>query len=125
LKDSLTAGVANEQGYRVTEEMAPPHLPVKVLSTPSMVQLIEETCHRAVQPHLEEFEVTVGTHICVSHTGAAMAGEDVTVACTVESIDKRRLEFRVTVRAPSGVISEGTHQRAVLDARRYGAAAAR
>jgi len=120
VKDSLAVGLAAEQSYTVTEDMKPGHLPVAVLSTPSMIQLIEGTCLVTAQPHLDDNEVTVGTHVCVSHSGAAMAGEEVTVSCTLSTIEKRRLTFDVSVRAPSGVISEGTHQRAVIDASRFG-----
>ena len=120
VKDTLAVGMRDEQTYTVTEAMSPPHLPVAVLSTPYMVQLIEGTCLAAVQPHLDDGELTVGTHICVSHAGAAMAGEDVTVTCALDTIEKRRLTFAVTVQAPSGVISEGTHQRAVIQSSRFG-----
>jgi fluoroacetyl-CoA thioesterase len=120
VKDTLAAGISLESTYAVTKDMAPPHLPVAVLSTPSMVQLIEATCLNAAQPHLDDGEVTVGTHICVSHAGAAMAGEDVTVTCTLDTVEKRRLTFNVAVRAANGIISEGTHQRAVIDASRFG-----
>jgi fluoroacetyl-CoA thioesterase len=120
MKDTLVAGLTAEQTYTVTEDMKPGHLPVAVLSTPSMIQLIEGTCLGAAQPHLDDGEVTVGTHVCVSHSGAAMAGEQVTVTCTLSKIEKRRLTFDVRVQAPSGVISEGTHQRAVIDASRFG-----
>lgn len=120
MKDTLKPGAAGEESFAVTEDMAPPHLPVKVLSTPAMVQLIETACHHAAEPHLDEGEVTVGTHICVSHDGAVMAGEEVTVACELETVEKRRLTFRVRVRGPRSDISAGTHQRAVMDARRFG-----
>jgi fluoroacetyl-CoA thioesterase len=112
--------VALERTYTVTEDMAPAHLPVMVLSTPSMVQLIEATCLSAAQPHLDDDEVTVGTHICVSHSAAAMAGEDIRVACLLRAVERRRLTFDVKVTGSNGVISEGTHQRAVVDARRFG-----
>ena len=49
-----------------------------------------------------------------------MAGEEVTVACELETVEKRRLTFRVRVRGPRSDISAGTHQRAVMDARRFG-----
>ena len=120
MKDTLAVGLTASQTYTVTKEMAPPHLPVAVLSTPSMIQLIEGTCLQAAQPHLDDGEVTVGTHVCVSHSGAAMAGEDVEVRCELTAIEKRRLTFSVLVTAPSGTISEGTHQRAVIDANRFG-----
>ena len=115
MRDSLAQGVALERTYTVTEDMAPAHLPVKVLSTPSMVQLIEATCLSAAQPHLDENEVTVGTHICVSHTGPARAGEKVTIKCRLKEINKRRLTFDVEVIALQGPISTGTHERAVVD----------
>ena len=120
MKDTLAAGVSREQSYTVTDDMAPPHLPVKVLSTPSMIQLIEGTCLVAAHEHLDDGELTVGTHVCVSHSGAAMSGQDVTVRCELTSVERRRLTFTVSVEAPAGTISEGTHQRAVIDANRFG-----
>lgn len=116
----MVVGIAGEQTYTVTEDMKPGHIPVAVISTPSMIGLIEGTCLMTAAAHLDDGEVTVGTHVCVSHSGAAMAGEDVVVTCTLDTIEKRRLTFGVKVTAPSGVISEGTHQRAVINANRFG-----
>jgi fluoroacetyl-CoA thioesterase len=120
MKDSLAEGISTEQTYTVTKEMAPPHLPVVVISTPSMIQLIEGTCLQLAQEHLDDGELTVGTHVCVSHQGAAMEGESVVVSASLDTIEKRRLTFGVRVTAPSGVISEGTHQRAVIQSNRFG-----
>lgn len=91
-----------------------------VLSTPSMIGLIEGTCLAAAQEHLDDSEVTVGVHVCVSHRGAAFEGEEVTVSARLKEVDKRRLTFDVEVRSPREVISHGTHQRAVVDASRFG-----
>ena len=120
MKPSLTAGLAGAESYAVTDDMAPPHLPVAVLSTPSMVLLIEAACLALAQSHLDDGEVTVGTHICVSHLGAAMVGESVDVRCTLEAVEKRRLTFNVVVEGKNGLISDGTHQRAVVDSSRFG-----
>ena len=120
MKDTLEVGLTGEQTVTVTDEMKPGHLPVAVLSTPSMVQLIEMTCLMTAQPHLDDNEVTVGTHVCVSHAGAVMAGEEVVIACRLAQVEKRRLTFDVNVTGPNGVISEGTHQRAVVDSSRFG-----
>ena len=49
-----------------------------------------------------------------------MSGQEVVVRAALSTVDRRRLTFDVTVTAPSGVISEGTHQRAVIDANRFG-----
>ena len=120
MKASLTAGLSHEIKTTVTEDMSPQHLPVAVLSTPRMVGLIEDACHRGVQPHLDEVETTVGVHINVSHTGPAHAGEEVTVKIRVAEIRKRRLYFAVEVHSPEGPISTGTHERAVVDTSRFG-----
>jgi len=118
--ETLSVGLEGEQTFTVTREMSPAHLPVPVLSTPTMVQLIEQTCLVSVQPLLEEGQTTVGTHICVSHVRAAAEGQDVTVHSRLAEINKRRLTFEVTVDGPAGRLSEGTHQRAVVDFRQMG-----
>jgi fluoroacetyl-CoA thioesterase len=120
MKDSLQPGVEGRTVTTVTPEMSPPHLPTKVLSTPSMIQLMEMTCLQAVQAHLEGSEATVGTHVCVSHVAAAAAGEDVTVTATLVEVVKRRLTFTVAAHAGDRLLGEGTHQRAVIDTSRFG-----
>jgi len=119
MKQSLVVGVEHESHHRVTPEMSPAHLPAKVLSTPAMIQLMEWTCHETVQPHLDEGETTVGTHVNVSHTGPAAAGEEVSVRARLAAVEKRRLTFEVEVLSPRGTISSGTHQRAVVDLTRF------
>jgi fluoroacetyl-CoA thioesterase len=120
VKDSLQPGLTAETTHTVTEDMAPPHLPVKVLSTPSMIGLIERTCFACAQPHLDATETTVGTHVNVSHTGAVRAGEPVTVKSRLSAINKRRLTFETEVIGPRGPVSTGTHERAVVDFTRMG-----
>ncbi len=120
MQDSLVVGLEAESVYAVTEDMSPPHLPMKVLSTPAMIQLIEATCLNTAEPHLDEHETTVGTHVNVSHSGPASAGEKVTVKVKLTEIIKRRLVFETEVRSSRGVISEGSHQRAVIDTSRFG-----
>lgn len=120
MKDSLEVGIEGEARYTVTKDMSAPHLPVVVLSTPSMISLIEQTCLLAVQKHLDEGETTVGTHVCVSHQAAATEGEEITIRCRLTRIDRRRLTFDVEVDGPRARLSEGTHQRAVVSPGRLG-----
>ncbi|MGH8975621.1 MAG: thioesterase family protein [Acidimicrobiia bacterium] len=119
MKATLTAGIEHEATFTVTREMSPPHLPVVVLATPIMVGLIEDTCLKSVAAHLDDGETTVGTHVCVSHTGAAREGEDVRVTSRLAKVERRRLTFEVEVHAPAGRISDGTHERAVIDTARF------
>lgn len=114
MNETLVVGISNETTHTVTKDMSPGHLPMVVLSTPTMVELIEGTCSSSVQEHLDEGEVTVGTHICVSHEAAAGEGEQFVIRSRLSQIDRRRLTFDVEVQGARGVISRGTHQRAVI-----------
>lgn len=120
MKDSLAVGLTNEMTHTVTKAVSPGHIPMVVLSTPSMVGLIEQCCLLATQPHLDEGEATVGTHICVSHDSAVGEGEQFVIRCRLTSVDRRRLTFDVEVDGPNGQVSRGTHQRAVISLGRIG-----
>ena len=119
MKDSLAPGVEASASYTVTDDMSPPHLPMKVLSTPSMIMLMEQTCLQSVLDHLDDGESTVGTHVCVSHAAAAASGESVTITSKLAEVTKRRLTFEVKATAGEKLLGEGTHQRAVIDTRRF------
>ena len=117
---AIEIGLSDEKRYRVTDEMAPPHLPVKVLGTPNMIGLIEGTCLMATQPFLEKGQATVGTHVCVSHQGAAPSGQEIAIRCKLVKIEKRRLTFETEVECQGRLISKGTHERAIIDTTRFG-----
>ncbi len=119
MKESLAPGIEHVMDATVTREMSPPHLPRVVLSTPSMVQLIEQTCLLGVAPHLDENETTVGTHVCVSHVAAATEDEVVTVHARLADVTKRRLQFEVRAQVGDRLLGEGTHERAVIDLSRF------
>ena len=114
MKDTLAVGISGSTRHVVTPDMSPAHLPNKVLSTPSMVQLIEMTCLATAQPHLDDGETTVGVHVCVSHATSVSAGEEVEVQCELTERDRRRLTFDTTVTSGDRIVSEGTHQRFVV-----------
>ena len=107
MHDTLAIGLRGSSRHLVTDDMAPPHLPSKVLSTPSMIQLIEWTCLVTAQEHLEDHETTVGIHVCVSHAASVAAGDEIDIVCELTEIDRRRLVFATTVTAGERVVSEG------------------
>ncbi len=114
MKESLTTGIRGHAQHVVTEDMAPHHLPTKVLSTPAMIGLIEQTCLLTAQEHLDEGETTVGIHVCVSHAASVPAGDTIDIDCELTELDRRRLVFETRVTSGDKVVSEGTHQRFVV-----------
>jgi predicted thioesterase len=116
MKQSLKIGIQGRSQHVVDDTMSPAHLRAKVLSTPSMIGLIENTCLTVMQPHLDEDETTVGIHVCVSHAASVRAGETVEIECELTEVDRRRLVFETKVTSGDVVVSEGTHQRFVVPA---------
>jgi predicted thioesterase len=116
----LEPGLGTTSTVTVTAEMSPPHLaPTVVLSTPMMIQLMEQASLDAVQPHLGAARTSVGTHVNVSHESAAHEGEEITVASLLTAVDGRRLTFDVTVTAGRRTIGRGSHSRFVVDRDRF------
>lgn len=119
MRPSLVVGLAESANFEVGDEDLVTHVPGGLLATPAMIAYIEYTCAAALVSHLDEGETTVGTHVCVSHEGAAWSGETIAVRCHVDRIERRRVTFGVEVDSPRSMISNGTHERAVVNLDRY------
>jgi predicted thioesterase len=121
MKDSLKPGLTGEKHVTVTREMGVAHLgdAGAVLSTPSMIQIMEQTCHEAMLPHLDAGEGSVGTMVHVWHRAAAKSGEEVVSRCKLIERDRRRVVLEVQVDAGDRRIGDGTHERFVVDLSRF------
>ena len=92
---------------------------VFVLATPHLVGLFEGTAVRALHPHLEVGQSSVGTHVDIRHLKATPVGDTVTLTAEVTSVDGRRVTFNVTAEDSSGLAGEGTHERVLVDLERF------
>jgi len=128
MKASLCAGLRHELSYRVPVGKTVPHVypesalfraMPEVFATAYMVGLIEWACLEAMEPHLDPGEKSVGTDIRVSHSAATPPGFEVRVEVVVEKVEGRRIFFRVDVHDGIDPISSGTHERFVIDTRRF------
>jgi fluoroacetyl-CoA thioesterase len=114
----LTVGRTHSRSVMVTDDMTPSHLrsePIRVLSTPDMIRLIEQTAIEAVTPCLAPGQATVGTRVDIAHLAATPVGMTVTITVEVVEIDRRRLGFRVQVRDELDEAGKGTHERFIVD----------
>jgi fluoroacetyl-CoA thioesterase len=92
----------------------------EVFATGFLVGLVEWTCIQALLPHLDwPREQSLGTHVDLSHAAPTPPGRTVTVRVTLSRVEGRRLAFDVQARDDAGVVSEGTHERVVVDAERF------
>ena len=114
----LAPGLKHTQSVVVTAEMTPPHLrsePIRVLATPDMVRLVEQTAIQAVQPLLKPGQTSVGTKVEIAHLAATPEGMKVTITVELTAVDRRRLSFRFEVHDEVEKVGEGTHERFVVD----------
>ena len=118
----IEKGIKGHLEEMVTPEMSAARVGsglVDVLATPMMIALIEKTCNECVLPHLEAGQGTVGTLVNVSHTAATPIGMRVWCDAELVEVDRRRLVFKVQAFDPCGLIGEGTHERFIIDTKKF------
>jgi len=122
MKDSLAPGIELERTIKTTPEMGVSHLGEGpgVFSTPSMIGQMEQTCLKCAEDHLDEGEQTVGTMVHIWHRAALPIGEEVTLRCKLLERKGRALLFEVEAVAGDKKIGDGTHERYVIDTKRFG-----
>ncbi len=121
MKDSLAVGISNEKQVAISPQMGVSHLGEGpgVLSTPSMIGLIEQTSLESVSPHLDDNEQTVGTMVHIWHRSAVSIGEEVKIESNLIEQDRRKLLFEVRVTHGDQVVGDGTHERFVIDLNKF------
>jgi fluoroacetyl-CoA thioesterase len=134
MKDSLKPGLSFGFDFVVPENRTVPYLlpesaefqqMPRVLASGFMVGLIEWACIQAVNPHLDwPKEQTVGIAFHLSHTAATPPGLTVRVEVRLEQMEGRKLTFAVSADDGVDKISQGTHDRFVIEAARFNAKAA-
>lgn len=92
---------------------------VPVLGTPRVVALAEEATCRAVQGHLRDNETTVGSEVQLTHLAPTRVGGNVSADAVLDSIEGRRLCFKVTVNDTIGLIAAGYITRVLVDRNRF------
>lgn len=90
-----------------------------VYATPALVALMELTAKTLVASALEEGETTVGTHMDLRHTKAAVPGEAIRCVATLLSMSGRKLSFEVEAFLGEDSIGKAVHERYVVDSQRF------
>ena len=129
MRQTLCAGLEGTYRYKVPASKTVPRiyedapdfqLMPEVLATGFMVALVEWACIELIKPHLDwPREQTLGTHVDLSHLAATPPGLTVSVSTRVESVEGRKLVFRVSAHDGIDTITEGRHERHVIEAERF------
>ena len=92
---------------------------VPVLSTPMLIQLVEEAAMQCVATALDPDEVTLGTHVDLAHLAATPVGLIVRTEVEILKVDGRRIEYAFTAFDEREKIAEGTHERYVTSREKF------
>ena len=92
-----------------------------VLSTPSMIMEMEETCRLLLK---EQFVSdpdwdSVGTIVDIKHLAATPVGAEVSFRAKVVSVQGRRVMFEVEARDRLERLGEGRHERFIINVPRF------
>ncbi len=90
-----------------------------VMSTPTMIGMMELAAMNALAAYLEAGEGSVGVGIEVQHVAATPPGHRVRAEAELTKAEGRRLEFRVRAFDEAEEIGSGTHRRAVIDRAKF------
>ncbi|MCR5548320.1 MAG: thioesterase family protein [Bacteroidales bacterium] len=118
----LETGIKGRQDDVVTEDKLARNVGsglVRVYATAMMIALTEKAAVLSVEPFLEEGQGTVGTLVNMSHVSATPLGMKVWAETELVEIDRRKLTFKVAAYDERGLIGEGTHERFIIDNRRF------
>ncbi|SFG10828.1 Thioesterase superfamily [Desulfotomaculum arcticum] len=130
---SLYPGLSFEFKFKIPESKTVPflypespefRLMPKVLATGFMVGLFEWACIQAINPYIDwPNEQTVGIDVKLSHQAATPPGLTVTVQVKLEKVEGRKLIFYIVADDGVDKISEGRHERFIIDAAKFNAKA--
>lgn len=92
---------------------------IDVLSTPSLIGLLECAAKNAVDLHLPTGYSTVGIRVDVKHLAATPIGMKVKAMAELIEIDGKRLVFKIEAYDEKEKIMEGLHERFIVDVEKF------
>ncbi len=118
----LSKGLKFSKKFKVTKEHTAKHLgsgDVEVLSTPSLILFMEETCRVFTDKYLPEDQTTVGTLVNVRHMKAAPVDAEIEIRAEMLSIDGRRLTYWIEAWWGDKKIGQGVHERVIVNKKEF------
>ena len=92
---------------------------VDVLSTPRLVQLLEEAAIKAIQEFVPPDQLSLGTQVKIKHLSPTPLGKKVTAHALLKEVDKNRLFFLVEAYDEMEKVAEGEHERILVSKERF------
>lgn len=131
MSPDLKPGVSFDWTYTVPERATVPRLyhdtgfcldMPDVLATGYMVGMMELACVNGIMPYVDwPREQSVGVHVSFSHLAATPPGMTLQIRGEVVEVEGRRVKFRVEAWDGVDKITEGVHERMIIDPAKFNA----
>ncbi len=118
----MVPGLAGKSEMIVKEEDLVSQLgnvPVAVLSTPRLIQLLEAAAVDAIRDFIPPDQISLGTEIKIRHLSATPLGMKVTASALLKSVEEKRLFFLVDAYDEKEKVAEGEHERVLVSKERF------
>ena len=122
MRDKIDVGRTYQSQTRVEEWMTAEkagNRGVDVLSTPQLLQLVEDASMQCLAPLMEPNEISLGTHVDIAHLSATPVGLIVRTEVEIIKVDGRRVEFAFSTFDEREKVADGTHERYVTTREKF------
>ena len=122
MRDKIDVGRTYRSQTRVEEWMTAEkagNRGVDVLSTPQLLQLVEDAAMQCLAPLMEPNEISLGTHVDIAHLSATPVGLIVRTEVEIIKVDGRRVEFAFSTFDEREKVADGTHERYVTTREKF------
>jgi predicted thioesterase len=113
----MIPGLMGTSEMAVKEEDLVSHLgdmTIHVLSTPRLIQLMEEAAINAIRDILPSDRLSLGTQIKIKHLSATPLGMKVKAHAILKEVQRNRLLFLVDAYDEKEKVAEGEHERVLV-----------
>ena len=118
LKQGSAATIERVVGERETSAAAGTS-DVAMLSTPNLILFAEQAIWAALEGRLEPGTSAVEHRVEISHLAPTPVGAKVRAEAVLETVDGRRLVFRVSVSDDRGLVAAGRFTRVIVSKDRF------
>jgi predicted thioesterase len=94
-------------------------VPMNVLSTPRLIQLLEAAAIEAIHEFIPTEKVSLGTEVKIKHLSPTPLGMKVTAHAILKRVDGNRLFFLVDAFDEIEKVAEGEHERVLVSKDRF------
>src|SRR4030042_3454347 len=94
-------------------------VPVDVLSTPRLIQLLETAAVEAIHDFIPTDQLSLGTEVKIKHLSATPLGMKVAAHALLKGVEKSRLFFLVDAYDEKEKVAEGNRERVLGNKERF------